>query len=757
MEQNKQQVSALPNRLPTAVSDRLVYCQRTVTNGYTYIVFKLDGTLDVDRLRRAVRLLVDAEPVLGSRFVEGRFSPYWQRRDDLDDVEWVSVIEGTLVETMLDELADDRRDPCVDPVFRVLLFRGETDQLTIEICNVCSDGSGGMYLFQRIGAIYEALAAHPDHVPKIGRFRERGYGVVCRAMGWKGRWTILKNGVRTALRLNRAGRWKFEVPEEGPERTFRYTVVLEPDRVRRLSRYGRKHGASVNILVLTAAYRALKREFCPDETDPLPIMMPVSLRSYFPGEFDDIPTHFVGATFLLGQGGADVPFESTLETFREQFKAQRKTFLGMVAPALIVESLPPLNALFHCIPYSLIKSMVRRRTGRTRNSGGPGLMSFSCLDLPANSVRLGPHRVESVEVGGNVPRIAGVAGFGVMRIGDRLSITTMGFEHCLSPSRLKSVVDSLVEDLPGAESQETERVRGRGLEKEGGKECVPQREAALPNGNGGKRKMNVEEKVREIILGIVDVSEDEIKADSKLRSDLGATSVEIVEVVAAIENEFDIDISDEEVQEIRTFGGIVEFVKGKVDGPNGDCFGPEVPGSLERIRGTEFVAQTVSTCRDRAVTKVYQLGEMDVHALAGVSLKIEKGEFIALVGPSGSGKSTLMNVLGCLDRPTSGSYLLDDVEVEKLNADARAGIRNRKIGFVFQSFNLLSRTTAIENVELPMLYSRAVAIRDRRNRAKELLDLIVLRDGNILVDTTDAEEAIKAIDHSARIDLDDEE
>ncbi|CAK9094274.1 Uncharacterized ABC transporter ATP-binding protein TM_0352 [Durusdinium trenchii] len=682
MEQNKQQVSALPNRLPTAVSDRLVYCQRTVTNGYTYIVFKLDGTLDVDRLRRAVRLLVDAEPVLGSRFVEGRFSPYWQRRDDLDDVEWVSVIEGTLVETMLDELADDRRDPCVDPVFRVLLFRGETDQLTIEICNVCSDGSGGMYLFQRIGAIYEALAAHPDHVPKIGRFRERGYGVVCRARGWKGRWTILKNGVRTALRLNRAGRWKFEVPEEGPERTFRYTVVLEPDRVRRLSRYGRKHGASVNILVLTAAYRALKREFCPDETDPLPIMMPVSLRSYFPGEFDDIPTHL-------------------------SERPQRKTFLGMVAPALIVESLPPLNALFHCIPYRLIKSMV----------------------------------------GGTVPRIAGVAGFGVMRIGDRLSITTRGFEHC-----------------------------GRGLEKEGAKSASPSVRQRYRMGMAGRivdgesieqsserpflsetRKMNVEEKVREIILGIVDVSEDEIKADSKLRSDLGATSVEIVEVVAAIENEFDIDISDEEVQEIRTFGGIVEFVKGKVDGPNGDCFGPEVPGSLERIRGTEFVAQTVSTCRDRAVTKVYQLGEMDVHALAGVSLKIEKGEFIALVGPSGSGKSTLMNVLGCLDRPTSGSYLLDDVEVEKLNADARAGIRNRKIGFVFQSFNLLSRTTAIENVELPMLYSRAVAIRDRRNRAKELLDLIVLRDGNILVDTTDAEEAIKAIDQSARIDLDDEE
>ncbi|MBX3448376.1 MAG: ABC transporter ATP-binding protein [Planctomycetaceae bacterium] len=128
------------------------------------------------------------------------------------------------------------------------------------------------------------------------------------------------------------------------------------------------------------------------------------------------------------------------------------------------------------------------------------------------------------------------------------------------------------------------------------------------------------------------------------------------------------------------------------------------------------------------VTKVYQLGDVEVHALRGVSLQIHAGEIVSLVGPSGSGKSTMMNMLGCLDRPTAGSCLLDGVAIEKLSADERAAIRNRKIGFVFQSFNLLSRTSALENVELPMMYSQKLTAKQRRKRAEDLLELVDLKD-----------------------------
>jgi putative ABC transport system ATP-binding protein len=129
----------------------------------------------------------------------------------------------------------------------------------------------------------------------------------------------------------------------------------------------------------------------------------------------------------------------------------------------------------------------------------------------------------------------------------------------------------------------------------------------------------------------------------------------------------------------------------------------------------------------RDVEKVYDLGEVKVHALRGASLSIEEGEYIALIGPSGSGKSTLMNILGCLDKPTGGSYELADKEIANLSRNERAGIRSQQIGFVFQNFNLLARTPAVENVELPLMYAHG-SNAAKRKRAIELLDKVGIGD-----------------------------
>jgi len=139
----------------------------------------------------------------------------------------------------------------------------------------------------------------------------------------------------------------------------------------------------------------------------------------------------------------------------------------------------------------------------------------------------------------------------------------------------------------------------------------------------------------------------------------------------------------------------------------------------------------VSVISIRSLVKTYVVGEVEVRALQGVSLDIERGEFVAVTGPSGSGKSTLMHILGCLDRPTSGQYVLDGQDVSRMSKDQLADVRNKKIGFVFQGFNLLSRTTALDNVELPLLYRGKMKTAERRKRALDALAAVGLGERSL--------------------------
>lgn len=130
----------------------------------------------------------------------------------------------------------------------------------------------------------------------------------------------------------------------------------------------------------------------------------------------------------------------------------------------------------------------------------------------------------------------------------------------------------------------------------------------------------------------------------------------------------------------------------------------------------------------RGLTKTYQMGEVYVHALRGIDLDIDNGEFVAIMGASGSGKTTFMNLLGCLDKPTSGTYLLDNINVAEMDDQAITQVRNQKIGYVFQAFYLLPRTTALENVELPLLYCRKMHPKERREKALHALEVVGLAD-----------------------------
>ena len=155
---------------------------------------------------------------------------------------------------------------------------------------------------------------------------------------------------------------------------------------------------------------------------------------------------------------------------------------------------------------------------------------------------------------------------------------------------------------------------------------------------------------------------------------------------------------------------------------------PAIPDSSSTLGQMQLPKEHDSELiRIRDLHKVYKMGDIEVEALRGVNLTIQRGEFIAVTGSSGSGKSTFMNILGCLDRPTSGEYFLEGQDVSALSSDEWAHIRNRKIGFVFQGFNLLHRTSAVENVELPMMYNGFQA-KERRQRALEVLKLVGLAE-----------------------------
>ncbi len=148
--------------------------------------------------------------------------------------------------------------------------------------------------------------------------------------------------------------------------------------------------------------------------------------------------------------------------------------------------------------------------------------------------------------------------------------------------------------------------------------------------------------------------------------------------------------------------------------------------NVEAIKNAGAIKQNSVMAEFKNVTKIYRMGQYEVRALDGVSFNISEGEFVAIMGPSGSGKSTAMNIIGCLDRPTSGEYILEGVNVANLSDNEAAKIRNGKIGFVFQTFNLLPRTTAVENVELPLIY--AGAAKNRRQRALQALDKVGLSE-----------------------------
>lgn len=426
---------------PAAVSDRLLYCQRRMANGWSSFVVELNGKVRPEVLRAAARHLVDVYPLLGCCYADHWFRPYWERRTDINDVSWLTESPNRNLDEAINEFVNRRRDPCIDPVYGVRLIRGETDVLILDVCNMLTDGGGAMMILEALSAAYSGLLNDPGyHLPPVD-VGDRGYRTILGKLPRKDRRVLWQNLPRFVRRALSVKPWSFPLPAAESDACFHLTHTIDEETCQQLARAGRKRRATVNVLLVTAIYRALRAEFPPPHDKPLPIMMPISLRTYFPDATENVLAHFVGGSLLLGQGEADEPFNKTLERFLGQIKESSRRYLGMVSPAMVIEGLWPVRLAFQTLPYALLKRMTGMRMRRMARPPGPGMVVMTSMEAGVGKIRFGDAVGVGIFAAGNLPRVPGVAAFALTRLGDRVRVSTGGFESCIDPERLARVLE----------------------------------------------------------------------------------------------------------------------------------------------------------------------------------------------------------------------------------------------------------------------------------------------------------------------------
>lgn len=426
---------------PAAVSDRLLYCQRRMANGWSSFVVELNGQVRPDVLRAAARHLVDVFPLLGCRYVDHWFRPYWERRADLNDVEWLTESSDSNLDQAINEFVNRRRDPGRDPVYGVRVIRGEADILILDVCNMLTDGGGAMMILEALSAAYSGLLNDSSFRQTPVDVGDRGYRTILRKLPTKDRRVLWQNLPRFVRRALSVKPWSFPLPAAKSDACFHLTHTIDEETCQRLARVGRKRRATVNVLLVTAIYRALRAEFPPTHDKPLPIMMPISLRTYFPDATENVLAHFVGGSLLLGQGDVDESFDTTLERFLSQVKEASRRYLGMVSPALTVEGLWPLRLAFQSLPYAVVKFMTGMRMRRMARPPGPGMVVMTSMEAGAGKIRFGDAVGVGIFAAGNLPRVPGVAAFALTRLGDRVQVSTGGFESCIDSERLARALE----------------------------------------------------------------------------------------------------------------------------------------------------------------------------------------------------------------------------------------------------------------------------------------------------------------------------
>ena len=353
----------IDGRFKAITSDMAAYLGRNLNYGYVNTVVQFPGRLDALRLRRATRLSVDAEPILGCRFVDAWYHPYWQRRNDLD------ITPGlfTLVETKdpdeaLEACLTKHLDPRSDPQIHVSLIRNERDRLCVKLNHMVGDGFSMYEYLYLLADIYNNLGENPDYTPPVNYTDRELVKEIAKKFDLKQKIQIIRYLLSSVRKDRRStGSWNFPVSPV-KERRLTYAKRIYPDRMEAISRYIRKNRVTIFHILVASYYLALRSAVPQHTTLPLPILIPISLRRYVPPDHPAKMCGVLGGAMVSFDAPENASLDDVVVHVRNQMKAQ-KEYLGLRSISLI-SVFPGINLVFKAIPFRLAEKLLRKGASR---------------------------------------------------------------------------------------------------------------------------------------------------------------------------------------------------------------------------------------------------------------------------------------------------------------------------------------------------------------------------------------------------------
>lgn len=434
---------SIPNRFPATVADELYFSQHAGVRGAPHFWLNLDGRVDVQRLSVATRRLVDTYPVLGCRFVDHWWRPYWQRHEDLDQISLTELRLTRDLQRDLTTLLNKDSDPRFDAQFQVIVLRQQNDCLCFRINHMCFDQTGFFQAIERLAHIYNRLALDPKYRSKLN-LADRSLLDIGRSLGFRGKTRILQNAREAILRLRKSGKWNIPEPVDGPEVGYFISHRLSSDQARAVFRIARSARVTVHVVLLAAFALAVDDVLGNDGKSPLPVAFSVDLRTLVKANPESMANK-LGVTLMFVSDPATVGFSGLLAQLRQQYKELRNSYLGVVSPALIFETYPVVRSVYRLIPYAVKRRLFSRSNPREVLGNIIGIATSTNRD--ATHLAFGDAKPSSIGVGSGLRLNHTAIGASGVVAGHLITLNCAYLENRVPRSLAQHILDVMLSQI----------------------------------------------------------------------------------------------------------------------------------------------------------------------------------------------------------------------------------------------------------------------------------------------------------------------